>query len=90
MQCAIWSWRLIGSRTSGDRSEIAILIHEQFRRTLYYPNDRRLHQFGAFGETKISIETWPDAASASKAFHGGLVTWVDDQTVRPPQYKTPP
>ena len=62
IQCAIRSWRLIGSRTAGDRSEIAILIHEQVRRTLYYPNDRRLHQFGAFGETKISIEIWPDAA----------------------------
>ena len=43
-------------KDSGDRSEMAILIHEQVRRTLYYPNDRRLRQFGAFGETKISIE----------------------------------
>ena len=53
---------LASDRFKDDRSEIAILIHEQFRRTLYYPNDRRSRQFGAFGETKISIEIWPDAA----------------------------
>ena len=34
-------------------TEMAILIHEQGgRRTIYYPDDRHLRQFDAFGEKK--------------------------------------
>lgn len=60
---------------------MAILIHEQGgRRTIYYPDDRHLRQFDAFGEknTQISIDTWPDEISARKAFRDGSVTWEDD------------
>ena len=58
---------------------MSVFINEQGgRRTIYYPDDRHLRMFDAFGPTQISVETWPEAASAKKAFRRGSVTWVDD------------
>jgi len=53
---------------------MSVLIHEQSgRRTIYYPDDRHLRQYADSGPTLISIEIWPDAASAENAFRSGLV-----------------
>ncbi len=55
------------------------IIHEQGgRRTVYYSDDRHLRQYLTDSPTLISIEIWPDAASAENAFRGGLVTWEND------------
>jgi hypothetical protein len=47
------------------------LIHEQAGR--FYPDD--LRQYTVSCPTLISIEVWPDAASAENALRDGLVTW---------------
>ena len=60
-------------------SRMSVLIHEQGgRRTIYYPDDRHLRQYADSGPTLISIEIWPNAASAANAFRSGLVTWEND------------
>jgi integrase len=43
---------------------------------------RHLRQYADSGPTLISIEIWPDAATAENAFRSGLVTWENDP--RPP------
>ena len=53
---------------------MSILIHEQAgRRIIFYPDDRHLRQYAV-----ISIEIWPDAASAANALRDGFVTWEND------------
>jgi hypothetical protein len=57
----------------------SVLIHTQSgRQTIYYPRDRHLRQFTPACPALISIEVWPDAASAENAFRDGLVTWEND------------
>ena len=63
----------------GFPARMSVLIHEQGgRRTIYYPDDRHLRMYDAAGPTLISIEIWPDPASAENAFRSGLVTWEND------------
>ncbi len=58
---------------------LSILIHEQAgRRIIFYPDDRHLRQYAVSYPTLISIEIWPDAASAENALRDGLVTWEND------------
>ena len=59
---------------------MARLIHRQGGiRTIYedYEDGGHLLQLEEFNEkkTRTSVETWPDEASAKKAFSDGLVTW---------------
>jgi hypothetical protein len=65
-------------------TRMSILIHEQAgRRIIFYPDDRHLRQYAVSRPTLISIEIWPDAASAENALRAGLVTWENDPD--PPQ-----
>jgi hypothetical protein len=58
---------------------MSVLIHEQGgRQTIYYPDDRHLRQYAASGQILVSVEIWPDAASAENAMRSGLVTWEND------------
>jgi hypothetical protein len=58
---------------------MSVLIHEQGgRRTIYDPGDRHLRQCAASGPILVSVEIWPDAASAENAMRSGLVTWEND------------
>jgi hypothetical protein len=58
---------------------MSVLIHEQGgRRIIFYPDDRHLRQYTVSCPTLISIEVWPDAASAENALRDGLVTWEND------------
>ena len=58
---------------------MSVLIHEQNgRRTIYCPDDQHLRQYAETCPTLISIEVWPDAASAENALRGGLFTWEND------------
>ncbi len=58
---------------------MSILIHEQAgRRIVFYPDDRHLRQYAASCPTLISVQIWPDAASAENALRDGLVTWEND------------
>jgi hypothetical protein len=56
--------RLIGAPTLDGMREGA----RAARRMIYYPDDRHLRQCADSGPTLISIEIWPDAASAENAF----------------------
>jgi hypothetical protein len=63
---------------------MSVLIHEQgARRTIYYPEDKHLRQYDDYGPTLISVQIWPDAASAENAFRSGLVTWENDPQAPP-------
>ena len=63
---------------------MSVLIHEQgVRRTIYYPDDKHLRQYDASGPTLISVQIWPDAATAENAFRSGLVTWENDPQAPP-------
>ena len=44
--------------------------------------------FDPCGPTLVSVEVWPDAASAENALHGGLATWENDPTHRTPRLAT--
>ena len=56
---------------------MSILIHEQAgRRIIFYPDDRHLRQHAVSCATLISVEIWPDPASAENALRDGLVTWL--------------
>jgi hypothetical protein len=60
-------------------ARMSILIHEQAgRRIIFYPDDRHLRQYAVSCPTLISIEIWPDAASAENALRDGFVTWEND------------
>jgi len=60
-------------------ARMSILIHEQAgRRIIFYPDDRHLRQYAVSCPTLISIEVWPDAASAENALRDGLVTREND------------
>ena len=51
---------------------MSILIHEQAgRRIIFYPDDRHLRQDAVSCPTLISVEVWPDAASAENALRDG-------------------
>ena len=66
-------------------ARMSILIHEQAgRRIIFYPDDRHLRQDAVSCPTLISIEVWPDAASAENALRDGLVTWENDPD--PPEH----
>jgi hypothetical protein len=71
--------RTIAGAVEGFLAGMRVLIHEQSgRRTIYYPDDRHLRQYADSLPTLISIEVWPDAASAENALRSGLVTWEND------------
>jgi len=60
-------------------TRMSILIHEQAgRRIIFYPDDRHLRQYAVSSPTLISVEIWPDPASAENALRDGLVTWEND------------
>jgi hypothetical protein len=63
--------RLRGSRISGANER----TYPRAGRT----TDNLLPGCAESGPTLISIEIWPDAASAENAFRSGLVTWENDQ-----------
>jgi hypothetical protein len=56
---------------------MSTLIREQDRFvTIYDHYSRKLMMIELHGvQKKISCETWPDAASAKKAFYAGEFTW---------------
>ena len=63
---------------------MSVLIHKQGgRRTIYYPDDRHLRQYNSSAPTLISVEIWPDTASAENAFRSGLVFWENDPQAPP-------
>ncbi|SRR5712692_10307364 len=57
------------------------VIHSESGRKTVYDGSGHLRQSKEFGDgkdAKTSRETWPDVASARKAFFKGLVTWIND------------
>jgi hypothetical protein len=53
---------------------MSILIHERAgRRIIFYQDDRHLRQYAVACPTLISVEIWPDPASAENALRDGLV-----------------
>jgi hypothetical protein len=62
-----------------------ILIHDQGHHRTFYDEDGHLQKFDKWSdETRVSAQTWPDAASAKKAFDDGLVTWEDGTNKQAP------
>jgi hypothetical protein len=60
-------------------ARMSILIHEQAgRRIIFYPDDRHLRPYAVSCPTLVSIEVWPDPASAENALRDGLVTCEND------------
>ena len=76
--------RDIAGTVQGYLARMSVLIHEQgARRTIYYPDDKHLRQYDASGPTLISVQIWPDAATAENAFRSGLVIWENDPQAPP-------
>ena len=71
---------------------MSILIHEQARRRIiFYPDDRHLRQYAVSCPTLISVEVWPETASAENARRDGLVTWEMTRTdLKPRSFSSRP